>query len=241
MGWMGLILVTAVAVMGVVFLVLLLMRGDKRLAERRQQIEQERSSSGSASLPPPLGQRRYSNSGAACSIRSATTRAGTCYLFESPYSGKRDVVRWESMAAFRVEGLQLPRFEIRPETAMDRTDSVLGAKDLDFDSHSELSRRFLLRAVDEAAVRSLLAPEVMAALERMDPQLLTNIEVEGGWLVAYRSKGFVVPAALRTFFDAATDVAAALPRGPGPDRAGGHLARPKSEAKGWWIGGFALA
>ena len=114
------------------------------------------------------------------------------------------------MAAFRVRGLDLPAFELRPENALIRLASTFGYQDIDFDSFPEFSKRYLLRGEDEAAIRSRFGPGVLQGLER---NLGWWIEGAGPLVLLYRQGKRVKPSELYGFLNDTREVVRLLQLG----------------------------
>ena len=74
-------------------------------------------------------------------------------------SGKNSTTHHQSVICFRVPGMRAPKFELRPEHFLHRIGQAFGYKDIDFDTHPEFSRRYLLRGEDETAVRAFFTPD----------------------------------------------------------------------------------
>lgn len=128
-------------------------------------------------------------------------------LFDYTYRAGKSTVT-QTLAAFS-QDLPLPPFTLRPENFLDRIGDAILHNDIDFDSHPEFSKRYVLKSPDEAGTRRLFTPSLLTYLE----QLQTNwcIEGSGPTLMVYRGgsrvKPFDVPAVLeetsriaRTFF-----------------------------------------
>ena len=78
----------------------------------------------------------------------------------------------------------LPDFELRPENVMHKLASVFGYQDIDFDSNEEFSRQYLLRGVDEEAIRRTFNASVLMLLSS-EPGW--SIQASAGRLIVFRS------------------------------------------------------
>lgn len=76
-------------------------------------------------------------------------------------------VEEKTLVTFFDESLDLPRFELSPEGALEKVATALGGQDIDFESHPRFSGMYLLRGDKEARVRELFTAEVMERLEAM--------------------------------------------------------------------------
>jgi hypothetical protein len=109
----------------------------------------------------------------------------------------------QTLAIF-LQALPLPFFALRPENFLDKIGDTLFHNDLDFDSHPEFSKRYLLRSPDEANTRALFTPDLLTYLE----QLQTNwhIEAAGTTLILYLGSP-LDPSDVRSFLDEASRIA----------------------------------
>ena len=82
---------------------------------------------------------------------------------------------------------------MRPENLGDKIVGWFRGNDIDFDTHPEFSKRFLLNGEDETAVRNLFTPQVM---EYFEAKKTLSAEAIGQTLLIYR-QGKVPPAANR--------------------------------------------
>ena len=81
--------------------------------------------------------------------------------------GKKSKVLYrQTVVALRSDQLRFPEFSIRPEIFLDKLGPALGLQNLDFDTHPEFSKRFVLEGPDEAAIRSYFTPAVLEFFER---------------------------------------------------------------------------
>lgn len=115
----------------------------------------------------------------------------------------------QTVAAFRFPGSTLPAFELSPRGVVQRIASAMGKGDVGFASHTGFSRRFLLRADDEGAVRLLFQPAILESLERLDPAFDRTVEGAGECVVVYTAGQEVDASEMRAFVRDAT-VAASL-------------------------------
>jgi hypothetical protein len=78
-------------------------------------------------------------------------------MFEYSYttgSGKNRHTRTQTVGFFQSDRLAMPEFVARPEGLFDKIGQVFGYQDIDLPSHPEFSKRYILRGVDEGAIRS---------------------------------------------------------------------------------------
>jgi hypothetical protein len=122
-------------------------------------------------------------------------------IFDYTYitgSGKHRHVWNHSVICFQFEGPGLPPFSLRPENVGHKIGAWFGYQDIDFDTHSDFSRKYLLRGGDENAVRGLFTGAVLDFYEEK-PGVCT--EGAGHTLVFYRQAVRVRPQAIRSFME----------------------------------------
>jgi len=71
-----------------------------------------------------------------------------------------------TVAMINSSKLAIPEFALRPENLFHKIGSVFGMQDIDFESHREFSRAFLLRGPQEAAIRSFFDDSIIGMLEQ---------------------------------------------------------------------------
>jgi hypothetical protein len=109
----------------------------------------------------------------------------------------------QSVVAFHDPGLSLPAFELRPENVFHRIGSALGYQDIDFPSHPDFSRRYLLRGEDENAIRKLFTAPIARFFAKRKGW---SVESGGEWLIVYRHRRRVRPAELRRFLKSTEEI-----------------------------------
>ena len=72
----------------------------------------------------------------------------------------------QTIIALRSKQLRFPEFRMRPEIFLDKLGPTLGLQDLDFDTHPEFSKLFVLAGPDEATIRNFFSPKVLEFFER---------------------------------------------------------------------------
>ncbi len=78
--------------------------------------------------------------------------------------GKNSSTHRRSVVVLESEGLDLPRFAVRPEHFFDRFAELVGMDDIDFDEDPDFSSAYLLKGEDEESVRQTFGPPVRAHL-----------------------------------------------------------------------------
>ena len=122
-------------------------------------------------------------------------------VFEYSYTtggGKNQRTRRQTVMSFQSTLLNLPDFELRPENVMHKIGKALGFQDINFDSHPDFSKMYLLRGPEEDAVREFFTPELLAYFES---QSKISLEVSGNTMVLYRSGRRSKPEKIRDFME----------------------------------------
>ncbi|MFH1851691.1 MAG: hypothetical protein ABIA75_05035 [Candidatus Neomarinimicrobiota bacterium] len=121
------------------------------------------------------------------------------YLMDYRYTiggGKESHTFRQTVLLFRTSRLDLPEFALRPENLIHRIVGAFGYQDIDFDSHPEFSRQYLLRGVDEEAIRELFGTDKLDYFEK-HPKLCT--EGKADTLLFYRLSKRVTPDEMPNF------------------------------------------
>jgi hypothetical protein len=120
-------------------------------------------------------------------------------VFEYAYTtgGGQHSQRWrQTVILFESDGMDLPKFTLRPENVFHKIGQVFGYKDIDFDSHPEFSKRYLLRGENEEAVRATFGTQARSFYES---DLKLSTEAAGPQLIHYRSGKKVAPDEISEF------------------------------------------
>jgi len=109
---------------------------------------------------------------------------GITYLIDYSFeegSGKGRRVFRQTVAVIANKQFELPAFVLAPEKFFSR---LFGAKDIELDANPTFNRMFKLQGDNEAAVRAVFTPTVIAELER-HPDI--TLEGRGGNLLLFRA------------------------------------------------------
>ncbi len=120
-------------------------------------------------------------------------------VFEYAYTtgGGQHSQQWrQTVILFESDDMDLPEFTLRPENVFHKIGQVFGYKDIDFDSHPEFSKRYLLRGENEEAVRATFGTEARSFYET---DLKLSTEAAGPQLIHYRSGKRVSPDKISEF------------------------------------------
>lgn len=127
-------------------------------------------------------------------------------IFDYQYttgSGRSQTTTAQTVAALQSPQLGCPDFSMRPESVFDRVGGMLGFQDIDFESHPEFSRLFVLKGSDEEAVRTMFTPSL---LEYFESRPGISVEGFGQNMCFFRSGKKVPPDKLKELLADAYEV-----------------------------------
>jgi hypothetical protein len=114
-------------------------------------------------------------------------------------SGKSARTYMQTICCFQDERTRmLPHFLLRPEHLGDKLGSLFGGKDIDFPSHPEFSSKYLLRGMNEIAIRRFFTESI---LNHFDRDRGWTVEAVSGRLFVYRLEQRIKPQELQSFID----------------------------------------
>jgi hypothetical protein len=108
-------------------------------------------------------------------------------IFDYQYtvgSGKNQSTPKQTVTSLESPRLRCPTFSMRPENLFDKVGSVLGFQDIDFESHPEFSRAYVLKGENEAAIREFFTTGLLDFFAQR-PGL--SVEASNGRLICYRA------------------------------------------------------
>jgi hypothetical protein len=113
-------------------------------------------------------------------------------------SGKNSHTSMQTVICFRSTKLDLPEFSLRPENILHKIGSLFGYQDIDFDTHPDFSKHYLLRGSDEEAIHSRFHEEILSFF---DEHRGLCTEGRGKQLIFYRTAKQVKPEDIRSFME----------------------------------------
>ena len=122
-------------------------------------------------------------------------------------SGKQTKHHRQTVVALQSHLVNCPEFSMRPQGFLDKIGGALGLQDIDFDSHPEFSKLFVLKGPDETAIRSYFAPTV---LEYFEGHAGNSLEGAGQTMFFYRGNVSRKPEELKDMLSAAYEAYGAL-------------------------------
>lgn len=129
-------------------------------------------------------------------------------IFDYKYtvgSGKNSHTYKQTVIYFQSDNLALPDFALRPESIFHKFGSVFGYQDIDFETSPEFSRHYLLRGVNETAIRNLFSIYVLGYFEREKAKKLC-VEGKDKHLICYRSGKLIKSEDIRTELEEAKSI-----------------------------------
>lgn len=205
-------LVIALAVVGFIVLIALLVFYSVKKEKQRTKDLQERAGGlnlaffpqDELNLKESLGQMHLFTQGRSRRLTNVI-QAGTddvdIYIFDYQYTtgGGNSSSTWrQTVMLFRSASLQLPTFALRPENVFHKIGSAFGMQDIDFDAFPDFSEKYLLKGPDETVVRDLFGENVLYTFEQ-NPGYC--VEGRDGDLIVYRSSKRVPPDQIQAFME----------------------------------------
>lgn len=115
-------------------------------------------------------------------------------------SGKNQSTHRLTVAWVSSQQLNLPSFNIYPETWMHRIGDLITKKDIDFDEDPEFSNKFVLTGADQAGVREFLNAKRRQVVMGLN---LPNLEVLRHGFVLYYAGKLIDPSELKSLMNQA--------------------------------------
>ena len=122
-------------------------------------------------------------------------------IFDYRYTtggGKNSQTHRQSVIYFRSQALNLPKFAVRPEGLFHKISGAFGYQDIDFETHPQFSKGYLLRGDDEAGVRQLFNDELLTFFQSHQKM---SVEGGGDQLVFYRQRSRIKPDEVQRFME----------------------------------------
>ncbi len=135
-------------------------------------------------------------------IRNVLTgRAGEMdvRLFDYRYTtggGKNSHTWRQTVMLCESATMSLPNFALRPERFFHKIGQVFGYQDIDFDTHPDFSKRYLLKGDDEKEIRKLFHADALAFYESHGK---LSTEAADHQLIHYHASKRVAPEKLTEF------------------------------------------
>ena len=124
-------------------------------------------------------------------------------------TGKNSHGHGQTMALCRTEPL-LPDFTVSAERFYHRLAAMLGHTDINFPAFPSFSRRYLLRAGNEAALRRLFTPNIIRFFEQRNRTI--HVAARSGWVAIYYPGRYVSGQEMRSFLEMAAELVQRLVR-----------------------------
>ncbi len=113
-------------------------------------------------------------------------------------TGEHQHTHQQTVISFQSSYLALPEFELRAESFFHKIGKVFGYTDVNFESHPQFSKRYLLRGSDEAAIRELFNSELREFFEAQEG---VSVEASKDGLIYYRAGKRIKPTDVRSFME----------------------------------------
>lgn len=123
------------------------------------------------------------------------------WMFDYQYTtggGKNSTTHYQTVICFGSSSMDLPRFSLYREGFMSRIGSgVFGMQDIDFETHPDFSKKFVLKGDSEDHIRATFQADLLSFLETQDKNL--HVEADGDLLLMYRPRKKVKPDVITDF------------------------------------------
>lgn len=149
--------------------------------------------------------RKYSNL-----IVSFGAGAERIYFFDYSYvtgNGKQRRVHKFTPACFEFIQPVFPRFELRPETFLDKLGEMAGFVDIDLPDHPEFSRRYRLTGPDKEAVLAFFGPRTVKFFEEHPGW---RAQASGKRIVLFGREGAIPARVYREYMEECKDLVSAI-------------------------------
>lgn len=113
--------------------------------------------------------------------------------------GKHQHTHHQTVISFQSADLAAPQMEIRPERMFHRIGKAFGYQDINFESHPQFSKQYLLRGPSELDIRDFMEADRLDFVEQLPKGVC--IEAGGGRLIFYRAGKRLKPAEIRGFME----------------------------------------
>lgn len=202
---------------------LLWWRSEKQRTEQFEQIAQDLGlpyfPKGDSSLQEGLSHFHLFSQGRSRKIRNmmhGESSGVQLAIFDYRYTvggGNNSRTYKQSVVYFQSPALSLPQFAVRPEGFFHKVGGAFGYQDIDFESHPEFSKTYLLRGENESAIRECFDDDLLTFFET---QSKISVEGVGDQLMFYRSGKRIKPGEIQQFMQDGFHVFAQF-RGPAED------------------------
>jgi len=118
-------------------------------------------------------------------------------------SGKNQSTRHQSVIALQSPQLQIPTFNMRPEGMFDKIGGALGFQDIDFPSHPNFSKMFVLQGPDETQIRDFFDDELLSQFEKLNGYTIAG---RNGALIMYQAGKRIKPDQIKEYLGKAYEV-----------------------------------
>jgi hypothetical protein len=130
-----------------------------------------------------------------CNMIHGDTHDVVASLFDYKFtvgSGKNKSTHHQTVVCIQSSEMHLPVFTLRPEHFFHRIGAVFGIQDIDFPTHPEFSKLFLVQGASEEQIRGLFTPAILSYFEGKKG---IAVEADGRRVLVYRARVREKPAA----------------------------------------------
>lgn len=109
-------------------------------------------------------------------------------IFDYSYttgSGKNRSTTSKTVLLIESEEFNLPGFNMTPENFLSKLGSMLGFRDINFETHPDFSKKYYLKGEDEESIRRVFKKDILEHYEQLTEVLCT--EGRGKYLLFYKT------------------------------------------------------
>ena len=131
-------------------------------------------------------------------------------IFDYQYTtgaGRNSRTTFQTAVLFNLETPELAQFILKPRGLWEKMTSKLGAKEIDFSTAAEFTKKYLVKGTDEIAIHQVFNPSVVAFFEG---QQGLSVEANDKQLLVYRQAKRIKPDELQAFLENAVQLLALM-------------------------------
>lgn len=118
------------------------------------------------------------------------------YKYSSVEGGSKSKTHRQTITMISLEEKNIPAFEILPETIFQKIKTAIGSQDIDFGSHPEFSKKYVVKGTKEDSIRESLSDRFLTSIEKHKG---LSIECNGTNIIFYRRHELLSPEEIKPF------------------------------------------
>ena len=118
------------------------------------------------------------------------------YKYSSERGGSKRKTHRQTVVVISLEEKNIPAFEILPETIFQKIKTATGSQDIDFGSHPEFSKKYVVKGSQEDSIRESFSDRFLTSIEKHKG---LSIECDGTNIIFYRRHELMSPEEIKPF------------------------------------------